>query len=1145
MEGLAGKLEALVSDEARRKDIQGGRADALVIALADSFTGAKRQDVLTEAYRLLKAQSAPKPEFALKARLQAALARTSRQRAEDIATAEQLDLQLNTDLPDAWLHRGISYVRAKEEKYAVDMFLEGVRRMDFAAAADLFGSLAPPGLGWMGRVAKQGRMDDLHTAMAEAFTRTKALSAGPVAYSILEALLLAAATPDAQGQSQFQRVTPLLNAVREHQPHLLLLHFDELAGLIRVWDRSGRHDAAVTLARAVLLTPAGAGRSPVLEGGVEKLWLSESGAMTVEAPFPRLMKMALAEPSGEFLKESEGVARAHPGDMHLVSCVLLLHAMKRPLEERDLGLAGSLEPSLRLGVAQRLLTLGERTNVNPELFRPWFVSGYATLAGTADDAGGNLRLRLAVQLLSWLKPANSINVALPHVVSMAQALAAEQKKGVAANRDLWPQLAAFSCTSAGREACGRVLEEWGTALQAGPRATSGDWTQCRRGIHLMGQSMGEVEREAASDLARAGFRLWEWQWKSTHLSGDADALAAMHLLDCLMAADLTAELQTFESQVLAEISHGNTEGFEDTLVRLRSYRALFSSPGTTGPEVELTVGAPGDKGQGTRVIWRLTPPLEREWTRTIEDIQRSVESAETGRLPLRLGLPALAGKYELEIYAGENPETVRLVATLPAAAPKGSVVIKEMPEAGWVRAVLRTSSPASFTFGKVQPYASKGPMMDLTGQNQGDLPRWPEVMATLYGQPACQPLPIEAAWEYLLRVPPPASRRTMLLPPRVFLVLLNAKLQPIGMFSDLEDAEVATRVGDGELLFRPGDLVCMPGWTTSRSQAREGDQWEAPTHMVLTSRDAGPHPAVSVHRFLPLGQPRPEPLPTASPKFLAMLGFELCSWQISTRLHRAVFAGPGAIKVYDTSVAPWKPLLTLESSLLHGQESLHLLGEHGLVCVEWPNEARARAGFRLIPPGFTGAYESLPRTELPFNPQTSELAPDESGMVFTSLGEGALRSRFDILWMTPDGRLLTASAARPSVEPPVAPEVLWWGKDGTFAISEGSRIHQVKVSKEALTLERQETGPGFFAGVPEGARPGLSSRRLRYLLKRPDLLLRLDEATGDVVADVALPFVCRGAPIWLDDQPDAPVILRMDSGELVEVTLLKAVKKQP
>jgi hypothetical protein len=246
--------------------------------------------------------------------------------------------------------------------------------------------------------------------------------------------------------------------------------------------------------------------------------------------------------------------------------------------------------------------------------------------------------------------------------------------------------------------------------------------------------------------------------------------------------------------------------------------------------------------------------------------------------------------------------------------------------------------------------------------------------------------------------------------------------------------------------------------------------------------------------------------------------------------------GAGGIRVYDTSDIPWNQILHLQSQALLGRESVFVFNDNQMICVEWPCEGRPDAALRIVPIDTDLPYERHERRILPMNPLRSEVAVDESGAIFTAPSEGAFRTKFRALWLAADGKVLEAATERPPIEGRSEVLVAWWGKNGTLGISEAGRMFHLKVTADALTVEKQEPGIASFETVPPGAEPSSHLWQPRFILKNPRMLLRLDQKTGAVLTGYWLPYVCRGSPIWMADE-NSPALLTTDQGELIRVAI--------
>jgi hypothetical protein len=424
------------------------------------------------------------------------------------------------------------------------------------------------------------------------------------------------------------------------------------------------------------------------------------------------------------------------------------------------------------------------------------------------------------------------------------------------------------------------------------------------------------------------------------------------------------------------------------------------------------------------------------------------------------------------------------------------------------------------------------------------VPVWGANLTENYGSPITEAIPIELGTEYLLRVDNHESHRQLewkgALPMGMRLVALDKNKVPIGELPGFPSEGMAESVGFNMALIRPGT------WTGNNGVIRaldveDGREDLARAAYLLLSATQAPAAQwpVRLQKFVTPRKspgPGPEPLPKLTADFLAMVDLEARTWFVSNHLPRAAVGGPGGIKVYDTSVTPWRLLKHLDSKSLLGRESVFLFRDHELICMEWPCEGRPQAALRIIPLNSTMDYEAHERRLLPMNPLRSEVAVDESGVIFTAPSEGTFRTKFRALWLSADGKVLETSTERPAVEGPSEVMVAWWGKDGILGISEAGRMFHLKVTPTALTVEKQEPGNASFDAVPAGAEPSSHLWQPRFLLKDSNLLVRLDQKTGEVLTGYWLPYRCRGTAIWMSDVT-SPVLLTTDQGELVRVVI--------
>ncbi|RBP45734.1 hypothetical protein DES53_102116 [Roseimicrobium gellanilyticum] len=1143
-------IESLLLDPKQSARIANGEADKVVAVLPDAHPGVKKYDLLDAAFRVLKPEVKQQPEHALKARLLAAIARVGRQRTADVAKAEELDLLLNPDRPDAWLRRGISYVKAKEDKWAADMFLEALKRTDFARPPEFFSTLAPPTTGWVARIAKAQRTDELNAALGEAFTRTRQGTAGPMAFSMLQAVLDVEDTP-----KQPQRLESVLKSVREHQQHLLLAHMAQFQKLVFTWERAGHQDAATTLARALLLTPSERGENSPQEAGGEvteqlslrELWGVAPDYLDHNGLISSLAGNALREPNENFFAEAEKLVRTHPRDAHLISTVLLLKSYRAPVTTETLQLAQGLDPASRPQVAWRLAVLSLSVEAEPTLLTSWCEEGMTALVQRPDrkgDVGANIRQ--AMQILPWLER-HGRTASFPTLIPLfRERMVRESAIGDGAiNRDLWPSLLVLAARYGNPKENEACAKEW-QVTQARRRAGTieQEWNECRRALRVLVSGMSRVPQEQGKPLARLAFEMWCSLWPRSMKEGSSDSAVAMLVQDALLSANLTEELAIFEKQVSKEITFGRSLVFQPILERLQWYHEVMNPEGAIVPRATVKLVNPTGGEQGLRVAWELavqTQEVERLRLEFLlsDEVRAPVEVREQYESP---PLHALSGRYVLEVYAGETKETLRKVGEAQAVPVQGDLVVKGLPEAGWVRVVMREPRNGAAIFEEPELYCLRRTVLDSRNLVNPPALAWGANQMEEYGTPNTQPISIEPDAEYLLRVEVPEAFQRhyspSTFPGAMCLVALDADRQPIGKLTGLSGTDLMKSAGKYMALISPDRWGSRDG---DLYEVRDAGNWDGmvkPRYLVITTRNPGAQPwPVSLQIFRQSkAAAAAEKLPELKAEFLALTELEARTWFVSNSRPRAAVGGPGGIKVYDTSVTPWRLVKHLDSKALLGHESVFLFRDDELICLEWPCEGRPQAALRIVPLNSELAYEAHERRVLPMNPLRSEVAVDESGAILTAPSEGSFRTRFRALWLSADGKVLEATTERPAVEGASEVTVAWWGKDGTLGVSEGGRMFHLKVTPQALTVEKQEPGVASFETVPPGAEPSSHLWQPRFLLKEGNLLLRLDQKTGELQTGYWLPYHCRGSVIWMSDV-NSPALLTTDQGELIRVAV--------
>jgi hypothetical protein len=687
-----------------------------------------------------------------------------------------------------------------------------------------------------------------------------------------------------------------------------------------------------------------------------------------------------------------------------------------------------------------------------------------------------------------------------------------------------------------REAC---LKAWRESVHRRRLDIGQEWMECRRMARSVVDAMVTASPERGRDLARLAFESWSAAWTRSLKEGDADELTAVVVLDCLLSANLTDELATFEKQMLNTFSEYGSVQFRTTLGRLRACRDCLGRGEQKFPAVAIEVLDAAPEGGPPRVRWAMEIPTE------LSDkarIQTMVVDGEKAGAPYKApALHALSGKYDLEIHVGASPDAMRKIAGAEAVPAQGEMTIQDLPASGWVRVLVKNPRNGLIAIGPANPYCITRAELHSKRVPQGPVPVWPHEVRDEFGTPLSEVTPVEKGMEYLLRVDLEESDSLPIwsgrLPQGLNLVVMDEKQKPIAKMAGFDTRGVSDDLQPSMRLLRPG------GWAVEFGDIFEPDgsilrpDVSRAHYLVFTASgalDAGA-PAVRLQKFRRYEEEvMPRILPEADVEFMGNLGMEAVTWFISNARPRAVMGGQGGIRVYDTSKVPWELIRSFESPVLKGHESVFMFDDRQVFCLEWPRDGRPDSALRVVPLDTNLPYEELPRQVLPVNPRSSEVAVDESGVVFTVSSEGAFRTKFRALWLSSDGSLLDTTAERPSMEGPSEARVAWWGKDGSLGIAEGGRMFHLRVTKDALTVEKQDPGVASFDSVPTDAVPSSHLWQPRFILKDARLLLRLDQRSGEVVAGCRLPLVCRGSPIWMADE-NSPALLTTDQGELVRV----------
>jgi hypothetical protein len=513
-------------------------------------------------------------------------------------------------------------------------------------------------------------------------------------------------------------------------------------------------------------------------------------------------------------------------------------------------------------------------------------------------------------------------------------------------------------------------------------------------------------------------------------------------------------------------------------------------------------------------------------------------------------LRRLAGRYDVEIYAGETPDSMQPVVRVPAAASEGTVETPKLPASGWLRAMVKSPRTGTISMGGSIPFSTR-PVLLRTSPNPGGLaqaaanfPNWPAEWVAQFGHPITALATVATNTEYLLTLDPKSTAK--LDEPdataEVVLVALDAKKQPIGIWPAFGESSWSRRGRSNgaktiSWRFRPDQGSFVQGNLVPRN-SRPEVEGATPEFMVFAVRNESAS-------LLPLGEIRvfktferqthAPPLPLLPMEPLATLGFAPKAWHLSDHFPRAAFVGDGQLAVFDTGLTPWKQLARMSSRNLTGNEWPLIFSNDLVQCVERSIPSKRKAGRRIIHLAADTAYDACERLELPFEFTHLEFSPFED-MAILMMGSGSTEPsrHLRVAWLDASGIKATLDLDRPRWPPyATTPQVFWWEKDGAMVLHEFDLLFKLKKKDGAFSLEKLSTGSPKLDDVPKGATPGGTMQPDRWTLKDRTLLLESDPRSGKIIRGFRLPVACEGPPMQSSD--DSPLILKTSQHDLIQV----------
>ncbi len=796
-------------------------------------------------YEWLRGASKPEPAFARHAGALAYLARLLKVPDKELSAAEQLDLQLNKDNPETWLRRGISYAREKNNDWAVDLFLEAVRRTDFAKPPNFFWVLAPPEVSWLERTVKSGRTDELASALGTALTATKTDTARDVAASMMQAVMESPDTP--MRPARLQR---LMEIVLKHQRHLILPRFDSLRETLVVLDKAGKTEMATLLARMVLLgvwpegkidhnsySPGSSTNNlPTGVWNAKSAWGGSTDEVGPNAVIMPLFQTALrGEDVAEFADRLLGDARMRPDDEHLVSCALMARALRGPLSLADLKLADKLGDQAQMRVAWRLCEHAPVQSINLIELSPFLARGLKSIFLDKGYLGnGSRHYLLAEKVVPWLEKAGADEAVHGLLPLFMQAL----------NEDLfqshWRQMVTLTCKYQDAAFLSLIAEKWSGQCQRQFKLgyASQDWLLST--ITALAVTTQELESGQGSAFGRLADDVWHAFVKKYGAHADPPVAAAHRLCDALLASGETKRLLALAADVQRIIHLGGEPGYEVALQRIHRSAEFLDAGGTRIPSAQMWVNDVAADETTGQVHWRQSADLDGG----IADDAGSMRVPH-GAAPRGVVMQCLARQLDLEIFAGVSPDSLSLRQTIHGVAATGVIELKNLPAAGWVCGVLRRPGTGVTNFGTPVIYCLRRPLLDTAVASAATPPVWRDAWQQQHGRPVSPVISVADGMQLFISDASGISdREAESHVDSLSLVALDEKQEPVGRWplgSGMGAGQMLLADGNRVLLLQPTAWMATDGWMRLRAGGRR-EAGVVPQHLVLTTSAQQEHP---------------------------------------------------------------------------------------------------------------------------------------------------------------------------------------------------------------------------------------------------------------------------------------------------------------
>ncbi|QIF01516.1 hypothetical protein [Roseimicrobium sp. ORNL1] len=1162
-------VEALVRGEENLRHIRRGNVERLMELHMRSLRGVRQDDLCKDMYQNLKSAREDGAAFASKARLMAMLARKLKLPDDEATDAELLDLQLNPNCADAWLWRARRYAstksaktqeeQAQNRKWAQDLFIEGLKRIDFENDPGIFYLLYPPHTNWYKEMFQSNRTDELADALGQALQATRHHQARPTAEEVLSAIL---DSPDTGARPG--RVQRLLDIVEKNQPHLLRFRYSDNVHRVASLEYQNAPDSATAFARALLLSrwpeDTGVGAEKTLETSFNECKQQTNLGWIWGAPeyvekkteVTRMIATALREPHGTFVEDLYQVAKDYPKDEQSITVALLVKAMTGLLPKEYLSLLDDSDVMTRMRVAWKVSAYAPPENLPRRELAAMMVAG---LKANLQDpqarkqvvAGLSVAPRLAKEL-ERLGTKEELGEAADAVAVFIN----ESRKDANFRFTFgWRPLSEMVLAHGAEVYQESLLQLWEESLLDDSLASRTRQPWVSSVLIDYESAYEQIGTRHGLFLARGALRSWSEQWKVLEGNRFTDvALWAVsndtfRLVTLLLKAGAVDELEALSKKLDAVPSGPGMEYLTELATAVHRVQGLIAGGEDSVPLAVLNGEPRAHLGERFRVAWHLDAALTETSSSEVEFREEgNVLPAAFSQSLEELILPQLDGKYDLEIYAGARESVMRPIVSLKGVTATGSVELPDLPVSGWMRAVVTANRSGVSGFGAATRFSTAPALMNSQTMPGADVVQWGQGAREQYGVPISRAVPTVPGAEYLItlgeesRTSAGVTQRLE----RVTLVGLNSRKEPVAVWHANEELrEGLSSEQNRSWVLKPDQWVAVDGWMGRRNLQEQADG-EAIVYLALAARgEAAGDRTLQPLMVQPFGKFSGAAAPAVlESEFLAPLGFHMGAWHVSHSVPRAAFSAKGHITIYDTSTVPWKLLGMQRSNAILGRELIYVLNDSEAISLEMPTGGRKGSAIRRIRWTDNLEYEQRERTELPFTMEVRELHPEGKGLLMVGMNERS--NEFRAAWIDSNGKVSELVTARsgPTSE---KRKIVWWSDDDQVVVHDNGTLFHLSV-KDGLSLVKSEPGTASAESMPKGATRGKGLRAAYWSLIKPRLLARQDPHTREVLATYILPENCKGSPIWLGEE-DGYVILATVGNNIIRVKPPKTEEKKP